>query len=301
MMLNRFALLLFLIGFSFCSQGQGNVTVRGYFEVDSAAVGEVLPYVLTATYPSDKQVLFPDSTFAFSPFEYSAKKFFPTQTTNTSSFDSVVYYLTTFEIGSIQRLSLPVFVVYEKDCVAVYSTSDSLRLQYRVKQSVDSIAVEKLPLKISTAYQKVKWIFNYPILLIGIALLVIILVVGWLIFGKRIRIYFALRRLRKNYEAFITRFSQALDQMSAESSIGKAEGALVLWKKYMEGLEEFPYTKSTSREILRKISNASLGTALRTIDRGIYGGYGSEVEPFRFLQSYSQEQFQKRQDEVENG
>jgi hypothetical protein len=301
MILNRFAIFVLLMGCAFFAKGQGDVRVHGYFETDSAAVGEVLPYVLTASYPSDKQVLFPDSTFTFLPFEYSAKKYFPTRTINTTSYDSVVYFLSTFEIDSIQRLSLPVFVVYEMDCVAVFSATDSLRLQFRVKQSIDSISVEKLPLKISTVYQKVKWIFNYPILIIGLVILVILLVAGWMIFGKRIRRYLALRRLRKNYETFLSRFGKALEQLSAESSIGMAEGALVLWKKYMEDLEEFPYTKSTSREILRKVSNANLGAALRSIDRGIYGGYGSNVEPFTFLRSYSQEQFQKRQSELENG
>lgn len=289
------------MGLSASAVAQQPVRVRGFFRVDSAAVGEVIPFVLTASYPSDQQVLFPDSTFSFAPFESSGKHFFPTRTTGATSYDSVVYFLSTFEIDSVQRLMLPVFVLQRSDCVAVYTSPDSLRLRYRVNMALDSIAVEKLPLKISTAYQRVKWIFNYPILAIGILALVILGIAGWLIFGKRIRKYFALRRLKKNYEIFLSQFNVALDTLGRESSNRKAEEVLVLWKGYMEVLEEYPYTKSTSREIGRKISNVGLGNALRKIDRGIYGGYEATVEPFLFLQTYSQEQFQKREAEVRNG
>ncbi len=300
-MLNRVRSIAFMMSLAVSSAAQPAVRVHGFFGVDSAAVGEVVPYVLTASYPSDQQILFPDSTFSFAPFESSGKRFYPTHTAGTTSYDSVVYFLSTFEIDSLQRLKLPVFVLQQGDCVAVFSATDSIRLRYRVTMALDSIAMDKLPLKISTAYQSVKWIFNYPILLIGISALVIFGIVGWLIFGKRIRKYFALRRLRKKYETFLSRFSTALDTLSRESSNRKAEEVLVLWKRYMEDLEEYPYTKSTSREILRNISNVGLGNALRTIDRGIYGGYKASVEPFHILQTYSEQQFQKREADVRNG
>ncbi len=300
-MLNRILGIACFVGLSAMAVAQQPVRVHGFFRVDSASVGEVIPFVLTASYPSDQQVLFPDSTFSFAPFESSGKRFFPTHTTGAMSYDSAVYFLSTFEIDSVQSLMLPIFVLHQTDCVAVFSSPDSVRLRYLVTMALDSIAVEKLPLKISTAYQHVKWILNYPILLFGILVLILLGVVGWVVFGKRIRKYFALRRLKKNYEIFLSRFNLALDTLGSESSNRKAEEVLVLWKRYMEDLEEYPYTKSTSREILRKISNAGLGNALRRIDRGIYGGYEATVEPFLFLQSYSQEQFQKREAEVRNG
>ncbi len=300
-MFYRIWAIAFLVSVAVAAAAQQAVRVHGFFHVDSAAVGEVIPYVLTASYPSDQQVLFPDSTFSFTPFEHSSKRFFPTRTNGATSYDSAVYFLSTFEIDSVQKLMLPVFVLQQKDCVAVYAAPDSLRLKYRVTMALDSISVDKLPLKISTAYQRVKWIFNYPILVIGIVGLVILGVVAWLVFGKRIRKYFALRKLKRNYETFRKRFTLALDTLTRESTNRKAEEVLVLWKRYMEDLEEYPYTKSTSREILRKISNAGLGNALRAIDRGIYGGYEASAEPFLFLQSYSAQQFQKREAEVRNG
>jgi len=283
------------------SMAQSPVRVHGFFRADSAAVGEVIPYILTASYPRDMQLVFPDTTFAFTPFESAGKKFFPTRTEGTRSYDSAVYWLSTFEIDSVQSLGLPVFVVQARDCVAVYAVPDSLMLRYKVTMSLDSIAVEQLPLVANTTYQRVKWLFNYPVLLIVIALLIITSVIIWMIFGKRIRKYFVIRRMKRSYERFMARFNEALDKLGGESSASEAEDAFILWKRYMEELEAYPYTKSTSREILRKFANAGLGNALRSIDRGIYGSYGTSVESFRFLQAYSQQQFQKREAEVRNG
>lgn len=278
-----------------------DVQVHGYFRADSAAVGEVVPYILTASYPNNVQVLFPDSTFAFTPFEASGKRYFPTQTQGTTRKDSVVYYLSTFELDSIQTLRLPVFIVQPADCLAVYAPTDSVRLRFRVTMALDSIAVEKLPLKANTAYQRVRQLFNYPIVLIGLAVLAVVAVATWLIFGKQIRRYFRLRRLQRNYRNFVARFGAAIDQMGTTATATVAEEALWVWKRYMEDLEEYPFTKSTSREIVRKYSNDTLARALRTIDRGIYGGYGTPPDSFRNLQEYTRQQFEKREASIKHG
>ena len=283
------------------AMAQKAAMVNGQFQTDRASIGEMIPFSLTARYPKTQQVLFPDSTFSFRPFEFSSKKFFPTKTTGDSSYDSVVYYLTTFEIDSIQGLKLPVFVLQQKDCLAFYSPRDSIALNYRVAVVPDSVSVEKLPLKTNTAYQKVSWILNYPFVLIILLVMLVALVAGWFVFGKRIRTYFTLRRLNKDYSEFLARFNGAIDKLSMEFSSRKAEEALVVWKDYMEHLEKFPFTKFTSREIVRLVSDGNLDHALRSIDRGIYGGFSTSVEPFRFLQSYSQERFRKREAEVKNG
>ncbi|MDZ4716329.1 MAG: hypothetical protein SH819_12765 [Cytophagales bacterium] len=277
------------------------VVVRGNFFADSISIGQVVPFSLTASYPRTDQVLFPDSTFSFAPFEISKKQFFPTRTQGDTSYDSTVYFLSTFELDSIQSLKLPVFVSQGKDCVAVYSIAADVALRFRVSALPDSVAAENLPLKTSTAYQKVKWILNYPFLVIGILILAALVGSGWLLFGKRVRKYFAIRRLHRNYEQFIARFGRSLEQLGKEFSVQRAEHALVLWKGYMEDLEAYPYTKSTSREILRRVADTNLGDALRTIDRGIYGGHQASVEPFGFLKEYSYKQFQKREEEVKNG
>jgi hypothetical protein len=277
------------------------VVVNGHFHSDKASIGEVIPYSLTAHYPRTGQVLFPDSTFSFAPFEIRKKIFFPTKTTGGISYDSAVYFLTTFEIDSIQRLQLPVFVLQQKDCVAVVSPRDSIHLQYRVDAMPDSVSTEKLPLKTNTAYQKVQWILNYPLVAIAVLILIVAAVVVWIIFGKRIRKYFAIRRLKRDYEAFMASFAKSLDRLSSEFTSRKAEETLILWKGYMEDLEKYPYTKSTSKEILRLASDQQLRQALQAIDGSIYGGRVTTVEEFRLLQNFSQQRFQKKEEEVMNG
>lgn len=282
-------------------QSSAQLRVRGYLLKDSAAIGEIVPYVLTASYPRDKQVVFPDSTFSVAPFELSGKRFFPTRSLDGASYDSAVYFVSTFEIDSIQVLRLPVFLVTAADSTAVYARPDSLRLRYRVTIPLDSVAVEKLPLKANTAYQRVKWLFNYPVLMMVAVVLAIVGIIAWLVFGKQIRRFFALRRLRKAYENFQQRYTQALEGLGSEASSRRAEEALVMWKKYMEELEQFPFTKSTSREILRRYSSDLLASALRNIDRAIYGGYDASHDPFVFLKTYSRQQFEKREAELKNG
>lgn len=283
------------------AMAQEPIQVNGHFHADSISIGEAIPYSITARYPREQQILFPDSTFLFKPFEFSKKKFFPTKTTGKTSYDSVVYFLTTFEIDSIQRLALPVFILQEKDCVTVNTKPDSIFLSYRVAAIPDSVSVEKLPLKTNTAYQSVKWIFNYPVFVGAGAVVIVLVIFVWIFFGKRIRRYFALRRLKRDYETFIERFNRAVERLSPELTGRKAEEALLVWKLYMEDLEKYPYTKFTSREIIQLASDRNLDSALRSIDRGIYGGVSPTVEPFQFLQTYSQQQFQKKEEEVKNG
>ncbi|HWA35411.1 MAG TPA: hypothetical protein VG737_14825, partial [Cyclobacteriaceae bacterium] len=260
-----------------------------------------VPYILTARYPKSKQVLFPDSLFSFAPFEMSRKNFFPTVTNGNTSYDSTVYMLTTFEIDSIQQLRLPVFVVQEKDCLTVYAALDHVFLRHQISSMPDSVSVDKLPLKVNTAYQKVQWILNYPLALIAIGSLLVALVVIWLIFGKRIRKHFALKRLNKGYQEFLDRFNGALARLNSQFSQRTAEETLIIWKDYMEGLEKYPYMKLTSREIVRLVGDTKLENALKSVDRTIYGGANLSLEPFQFLQTYSRQRFLKKEEEVRNG
>ena len=210
-----------------------DIQVRGYFRTDSAALGEVIPYVLTAAYPRNMQVLFPDSTISVAPFETVGKKFFPTKSAGDTSRDSAVYFVSTFELDSTQGLRIPVFVLQEQDCLAVFPDADSIHLRYRVKIALDSIPVEKLPLKANTAYQRVRQFLNYPALLIGLAILAAALLGTWILFGKQIRRYFLLRRMKRKYLNFLQRFGGAISRMGPDASSRVAEETLWHWKNYI--------------------------------------------------------------------
>ena len=137
---------------------------------------------MTARYSRDLSIIFPDSLFNFSPFEFEGKEYYTTKTDSTESLDSVVYYLSTFEIDSIQYLSLPIFQMKGKDTLRYFTTRDSVFLVELIQQLPDSVV-----LKENTAYLNIPTVFNYPYFLIGIVLLIVIVIAVLLIFGGRIK------------------------------------------------------------------------------------------------------------------
>jgi hypothetical protein len=261
----------------------------------------VITYSLTAKYPSDLNIIFPDSTFNFYPFEYEDKKYFTTNTMDGVSYDSAVYYVSTFEIDSIQSLALPVYIVHTRDCTAVASEPISVRLHALVAALPDSVDMKDLPLKVTVAYEPVSGNFNYIIasaILIG---LIIALGITWFIYGGKIKRYFKLKKLKRNHASFIADYNLSVNRVSEEQSSVAAEHSVSLWKKYMETLESRPFTKLTTRETLNIINNDYLKTNLQSIDKFIYGNQMATVKPFEELRSFADQQFQQKVKEVQHG
>jgi hypothetical protein len=291
-------LVFCLIGLSAQAQ-ETPIKVRGQFLVDSIKIGKPFPYSLTAEYPTENRILFPDSTFKFSPFEYAGKNYFPTKTVNGISRDSAVYYLNSFEIDSVQTLALPIFVIQQQDCTTVFSERDQVWLQHLVAIATDSIQANQLPLKVNNFYEPVAWLFNYPLASIIGAVLIVLIIVGWLVFGKRIMRYFKIKRMRKTFEQFLSSFTNSVEQLKIHYSPTDAEKSLTLWKKYLENLEDKPFTKLTSKEILRTSGNEVLEIPLKTVDRLIYAGVEpSSFDAFYELKSFSEDRFYKKLEEL---
>jgi hypothetical protein len=246
-------------------------------------------------------VLFPDSAYNFEPFEYSKKRYFPTRTNSGISQDSAVYYLTTFEVDRAQYLSLPVYVLNVGDCTAFSSNRDSVRLIELVKDIPDTIGIAKLPLMSNTLYHKVNLQFNYILLLIGVGLLVIIAVIVWAFFGKRIARYLKTKRMKKRHQDFIAAYNETLNQIQKAFSSATTENAVSQWKKYMEQLERHPYTKLTTRETLRLQNDDLLGKSLRNIDMAIYGHNSTVVDSLEYLKNVADQRFVKKLEEVNHG
>ncbi|MGC3944843.1 MAG: hypothetical protein QM762_10050 [Chryseolinea sp.] len=278
-----------------------DVQVRGGFLADSLAIGDEGGYFLTARYPKELNILFPDSTYNFAPFEYVRKVYFPTKTTNNESYDSAVYYLSTFEIEKLQSLSLNVFQFNDLDTVTYASPRDTVRLIELVRNLPDTLAVQNLPLKTNTAYQLVPFLFNYPILMIVLGVLLVLALVGWLVFGKRIRKHYRIKRMQKAYEKFSGVYATQVNEIRQSFSPARAEHALVEWKRYMEQLESRPYTKLTARETMRMENNEKLGSNLHNVDGAIYGHNTSVVEPLEHLMSFARERYTKKLEEVKHG
>ena len=270
--------------------------------MDSAKVGKYIPFSLAARYSKNQDILFPDSTFSFAPFEFYKKDYFITVTSDTLSYDSVVYYLATYETDRLQKLRLPVFVVQPRDCTKVFSQEDSLSLISSVRSFPDSLSIDRLPVKMNTAYQKVNWTLNYPLLALMAGAIIVLALIVWTFFGKRIRKHYTLKRLQKNHQAFLDKFNELAEQLKSSLTSPRAEEALLIWKKYMEGLAAKPFTKYTSKEIIAQERDALLGDALKSMDRLIYGGVSDFSDAsFLTLRTYTEKQYHKKMEEVKNG
>lgn len=286
-------LLLFVNHFTY---SQEDVTLKGYFLEDSIKIGVGTPYVLTAKYPISVDLIFPDSLYDFSPYELGEKLYYPTSSGSEYSYDSAVYYLTSFEIDSIQYYQMPAFILKGKDSIVLTATKDSIFLQQLVSEIPDSVAVEAMPLIENTTYKKVNFEFNYPYLIIGIVVLLIILIVVFVFFGKPIRKWFLLRKMNKTHLAYLEQLEKTI------TSDKNYEYLIMLWKNYHAKLEGEPYTSYTTKELLKLAPVKSIETVLRNIDKAIYGKpITLPVSELYQLKNFSQERFEEKIKEVQNG
>ena len=289
-------ILALVIGSSALLKAQ-EVNIEGRFQTDSVKIGVPIPYTLKAEYPREWNVIFPDSLFNFSPFEYERKDYFTTRSNDSISVDSVVYYLSTFEIDSIQFLRLPVFQVRKKDSIRHYTELDTVLLIELIETLPDSIQ-----LKENTAYLNVPTEFNYPYFIIGLSILVIVVIAIIIIFGGRIRKAWQIRQLNKRYQKFVLKFDEAVAIAKQQETINAISNIVSVWKKYLEKLERAPYTKLTTKELHSLFDNNQelLGT-LQAIDSWIYGGRKSDKIPFEMLKDFAAERLHERKEEVKNG
>ncbi len=278
-----------------------DVDVRGGFFADSIKIGEQTGYYLSARYPSEMNVLFPDSIHDFTPFEYDSKEYFFTRTTDGISTDSTIYYLTTFEIDRVLHLSLPVYVVHGRDCTVVTTVPDSVLITQFVAHVPDTVSVAELPFKENTAYEDVRYDFNVGLLLGLLTVLLALALIGWGMFGRRIVRHFKVKKMKKDHMAFLNRYNALLSQLNSGFSSLTTESALVAWKKYMEQLESKPYTKLTTRETQRLVREPGLIGDLSNIDRAIYGHETAVAGPLENLRNFADERFNLKLKEVHHG
>lgn len=295
------ALLLFL-GSSTPLSAQ-DVKVRGGFFEDSLMVGDKVRFYLSAEYNQTLNILFPDSAYNYEPFEFEGKEYFSTKTKDGISYDSVIYKLSSFEVDPIQLLNLKVFQLNPSDCTEYISNTDSIRLTPLVTMKLDSIPVEKLPLKVNVAYQKVAWLFNYPIAIGIFSGLIVITAIVWFVFGKKIRKYFRMKRLIKAHQKFMHVYTEHVTTLKNAFTTTGIETTLSLWKKYMEQLEAKPYTKLTTRETEIIDNDTLLINNLKTIDGAVYGYVRDHavVESLEQLQDFADKRFKGRLEKVKHG
>ncbi len=284
-----------------------SITVKGQiaqpdasFSKDSIKLGEEVAYSLSIRYLKTKDVVFPDSLYNFDPFELVRKISYPTKSDSLFSLDSAVYFLTTFELDTVQRLNLPLFMVTDGDSVRVFGGNDSIVLQQVVQSIPDSIE-----LLANTAYSNVHLNFNYPYFIVGVTVAILIGLILFFTFGKKVKKRYMIYKLSRLHRKFMEKFN--IEIHAAEESVGSKikpiEHLIDDWKLYMEKLNQKPYTKLTTREIKLIYKDNQLNNALVCIDKAIYGGLTDKklVDSFYYLRSASENSFNSKMMEVRNG
>ncbi|MCV9386402.1 hypothetical protein [Reichenbachiella ulvae] len=276
-----------------------NIQPKGFFVQDSMKLGEEIEYTISIAYPKDWQVVLPDSNFNYSPFEFSRKSYAPTRSDSTLAIDSITYTLSSFEIDPVQKLQLPVYVVKGKDSIEILSNMDSIIFKELIQNVPDSII-----LKQNLAFKELEYSINYWYISIGVALLIVILVAVYYFFGSQIIARYKLYQLNRDYKKFMMQFEEGVQKVKANQDNTHAiEAMVLLWKQFMERMENRPFTKYTSKEIVAAGYGDGLKGVLQKIDSAIYGRLTVE-DIYRNLDSLSHfttERFERKREEVKNG
>ena len=271
---------------------------KGKFLSDSVRIGLPVQYALSYRHKATADVFFPDSSYNFSPFEMVKREYFNTVTDQHGSLDSVIYTLISFEVTPIQELSLPVYVRAKRDCTRVFAPMDYVILSSIIKPNVN---IDTLSLKKDTRFIPIAQQVNFPLIfLIIIGLLLIIGMVFWF-FGKPIRRQIRLFNFKRRYDDFRKLFQRlSRGTEDAKRPLENIEKAVVLWKKYIERIENKPFTTFTTKEILDNLKDNRLSDALREIDATVYGGVYSNqtIASLQVLQELAEGLYHKRRVEM---
>jgi len=296
----RGSLLTSILFFIFHTSGlfAQEVELTGGFTSDSVKIGENLNYWLKIKYPQQFQAVLPDSLYNFAPFELSSKQFFKSKIVNTNIVDSAVYTLQTYEIDPILFLKTKAIIFSKGDSLPIVSNVDSVFLNQLVSQVTDTTT-----LKANTDYIRVPGQFNYPLmtyLLVGLGVVSLIIL---LVFGKKIRRYYVLKKLKKEYAQFSEYITVQIRSIKSDPNPELAELTVGEWKKYLEKLEKKPYTKLTTKEIIIDIANKELESPLKVIDKSVYGKASNEelYKAFQSLEDFAQHRYNVTTEDIKHG
>ena len=264
--MGRILLFLFLLAVSIPISAQ-QVQVKGYFTKDSAQLGERVGYVLKASYPQTAQLLFPDSTYDFSPFVFLEKKTFVSATTEGITQDSAVYFLSNFSLEPSSYLALPVFELNRYDSITHYTTDAELKL----KLNLDSIP-EQLQFRENNVYQTLDKPFNWYVFSAIIGGIVLFVGILFFVFAERIKRLFRKNREKLRWIQFERKWKKLSDSLQQNPNQTLADEAVGLWKGYLEHLRGQPIQEWTSSEIAAALDDKEVFKALRSIDMIIYAG-----------------------------
>jgi hypothetical protein len=269
---------------------------QGRFLTDSIRVGKPFAYAFSYRHDPAQEVFFPDSTFNFSPFELVDQEYFITQTDERGSLDSTIYRFKSFDVTPAQVLSLPVFVLRATDCTAVYAEADTVFMRLLTQADQENI----LALRPETTLLPLRQQFNYLLFLGSTGGAVVVSLVVYWLFGRSINRQWQMFKLQRRHREFVSTFNRLNRNARERSSVSDAEKAVIVWKKYLERIEQKPFATYTTREILDNIPDEPLADALKDIDGAIYGQVKSRnmEESLQVLRTVALRSYRRRRREI---
>jgi hypothetical protein len=278
----RISLFLIFVGYYTYAQRP-----KAAFGTDSLIIGKPISLSLTFLSNGKTDLLFPDSTNNFSPFQLVDIEYFPTKTQNGKSLDSVVYKIITFKVDSNYSLVLPVKNLRTGQTIF----SDTARV--KLHSSLNKADLSNHVIKKSTGYFNVPLDFNFPKFLYSLVILLVSFAVFWAMFGKLILRNIKLWQFNQKQQKFTSAYKKLSKNPKNFSNIG---AGLILWKNHLEWLLRKPFSTMTTSEISKTLENDRLEEALKEFDLAIYGGVLSDHVPFAFniLFDYASDTFKKQ-------
>jgi hypothetical protein len=206
-----------------------------------------------------------DSSNDYKTFEYIDKLIFPSLKIEDRVLDSTIYLLRTFNTDTIQSLKLSSYIINNNDSLKITSTEDNLIISNQIKKIDQSLKV-----KYNTILSKINKLINYKYVTYIIAIILLIIGLTYILFGKKIVIFFKIHRLKKAFKSFKTKFQKQQMIYKKEKSKNEIEKLLVIWKVFMEFISNKTYLSSTTKEIKKFNSNKKIISSLKEFDKNIY-------------------------------
>lgn len=292
----RFVFILIWSSYTAFCQNQLELPVLKFLS-DSFKLGQHLQLSMSFEHKPTAELLFPDSSYDFSPFEFVKKEYFPTKTKKNSSKDSVVYTLMAFELESQLALSLPVFMFQDGDTTRLYSDEAIIKL----KEEITNVT-QKDSLRVDTRFLAMNSKLNYPYIGIGLLVLVCIGLVIFIFFRKKLIAQYKLYFLQKDFQKFSVDYAKITFEYHRNQSVSLLEEQLSLWKKYIGKLDRKPYPSFTTKELAKIFNQNEITSSLQNYDRAIYGGFIKEdmTNSIHYLEASAKLKFEKKQNELRN-
>jgi hypothetical protein len=237
------------------------VTVKSFLQADTVLIGEPVVYSIVCQYSENLELVLPNKFYTTPQFKAFSKVFYPTITKNKISTDSIVYTIKTFETKPFIDVKIPVFILENGKKILVPTQSKRLYIKTRFPEKPNLKDLDRrfslVPMRPEINYLKVLGV------IVG---LLVLAVLFWRLFGKKIQTFIVNYLLIRKHAEFLADYNKLI-------SIGKKEQiqkAFLLWRNYVASISKINLDTMTSSEMAQSLNREGLGDALATIDKALY-------------------------------